>query len=113
MITCHIRYVLDPSKLDEFEIYARAWTTNITRMGGIHHGVLMPSEGANDIAMVSFSFPSLATYESYRHQSMSDPDCQATFAYAKRTKCILRYERSFFRLVTEGLPASALLDVQP
>ena len=57
------------------------------------------SEGANNIALALFSFPSLAAYEDYRTRSFQDPDCLAAFAYAKETRCIVSYERSFFRPV--------------
>ncbi len=46
-----------------------------------------------------FSFPSLASYEDYRKQSLKDPDCLAAFKYAEDTRCIVSYERSFFRPV--------------
>lgn len=101
MITCHLRYVLDPSKLKEFEHYARIWIPLVRKFGGQHHGYLLPSEGANNIALASFSFPSLAAYETYRHKSFQDPDCQAAFRYAEETRCIISYERSFFRPVFE------------
>lgn len=101
MITCHLRYVLDPSKLKEFEHYARIWIPLVRKFGGQHHGYLLPSEGANNIALASFSFPSLAAYEEYRHRSFQDPDCQAAFRYAEGTRCIISYERSFFRPVFE------------
>ncbi|MEO8016084.1 MAG: NIPSNAP family protein, partial [Polaromonas sp.] len=38
-------------------------------------------------------------YESYRQRSFEDPDCQAAFRYAEETRCIVSYERSFFRPV--------------
>jgi hypothetical protein len=104
VITCFLRYEIDPAKLAEFEHYGRLWITLVARFGGVHHGYLMPSEGASDIALASFSFPSMAAYEEYRRLSFEDPDCLAAFDYAKKTACIRRYERSFFRLVTEGLP---------
>ena len=31
-------------------------------MGGLHHGYLLPHEGANNIGYASFSFPTLAAY---------------------------------------------------
>lgn len=99
MITCHLRYVIDPAKLEEFEHYGRLWIPLVRRFGGIHHGYLLPSEGANNIALASFSFPSLAAYEAYRIQSFEDAECQAAFRYAAETRCILSYERSFFRPV--------------
>jgi hypothetical protein len=68
----------------------------------------MPSEGANNVAVAAFTFPSLAAYEVYRLASSDDPDCKAAFKYAEVTKCIISYERSFFRPVTDALPPSAL-----
>lgn len=99
MITCHVRYVIDPYQLPEFEAYAKAWLGIVERLGGTHHGYFLPSEGANNIALAMFTFPSLAAYETYRQQSMNDPECIAAFKYAEETRCILSYERSFFRPV--------------
>jgi len=101
MVTVFLRYVLDPHKLAEFEHYARLWIPLVERLGGKHHGYFMPSEGANNIALALFSFSSLAAYEQYRLASREDAECQAAFAYADETRCILSYERSFFRPVFE------------
>jgi hypothetical protein len=97
MVTCYLRYTLDPYKLAEFEHYAKLWIPLVERFGGQHHGYFLPSEGANNLALALFSFPSLALYEDYRRKSQSDPDCQAAFQYAQDTRCIISYERSFFR----------------
>jgi len=101
LITCYIRYVLDPSKLVEFERYARMWIPLVKKLGGTHHGYFLPGEGASNIALALFSFPSLATYEIYRQQAASDPECQAAMRYYEETRCFLSYERSFFRPVIE------------
>lgn len=97
MVTCYLRYILDPYKLKEFEHYAKLWIPLVERFGGLHHGYFLPSEGANNMALALFSFPSLSAYEQYRIQSLQDSDCQAAFQYAQDTRCILSYERSFFR----------------
>jgi uncharacterized protein (DUF1330 family) len=97
VITCHVRYVVDPKKIPEFEKYARMWIPLVEQFGGVHHGYFLPSEGANNIAMALFSFPSLAKYEKYRHESAQDESCKAAFKYAEDTDCVLSYERSFFR----------------
>lgn len=102
MVSCFIRYEIDSDKLEEFEHYGRLWITLVELFGGDHHGYLMPSEGASDVAYASFSFDSLASYETYRTESFKDPDCLAAFAFAKETRCIRRYERSFLRRVAEG-----------
>ena len=97
MITCSLRYVIDPYKLAEFEHYARLWIPLVNRLGGIHHGYFLPHEGANNIALARFSFPSLADYEIYRRRMAEDAECLAAFAYAEQTRCIASYERSFMR----------------
>ena len=99
MITCYLRYVLDPFKLAEFEKYGRMWITLVEKFGGQHHGYFMPSEGSSNVALALFSFASLAAYETYRQQAAADPDCQAAMRYYEQTKCFLSYERSFFRPV--------------
>ena len=101
MITCYIRYIVDPDKLDEFEHYGRLWIPLVEKFGGRHHGYFLPSEGANNVALAMFTFPGLAEYEAYRQQSFQDAECQAAFDYARQTKCIVSYERSFFRPVFE------------
>ncbi|KAB8055544.1 NIPSNAP family protein [Janthinobacterium rivuli] len=99
MITCYLRYIIDPYKLQEFEAYGKLWIPLVERFGGQHHGYFLPSEGASNVALAMFSFPSLALYEQYRIDSMLDADCQAAFRYAEETRCIVSYERSFFRPV--------------
>ncbi|MDM0075112.1 NIPSNAP family protein [Variovorax sp. J2P1-59] len=102
MVTCYLRYVIDPFKLKEFEHYGKTWIPLVEKFGGQHHGYFLPSEGANNIALAMFTFPSLAAYEEYRALSATDAECQAAFKYAEDTRCILSYERSFFRPVFSG-----------
>ena len=99
MVTCHIKYIIDPDKLEAFEHYARLWIPLVHKFGGRHHGYFLPAEGANNMALALFTFPGLAEYETYRKNSFRDAECLAAFEYAKTTKCIISYERSFFRPV--------------
>ena len=99
MITCHVRYIIDANLVAEFETYAKMWIPLVQRFGGTHHGYFLPAEGANNLALALFSFPSLAAYETYRIESQRAPECQAAFAYAASTRCVISYERSFFRPV--------------
>lgn len=99
MVTCYIKYIIDPNKLEAFEKYAKLWIPLVNKFGGQHHGYFLPSEGANNIALALFTFPSLSEYENYRKDSFQDPDCLSAFDYAKETKCIVSSERSFFRPV--------------
>jgi hypothetical protein len=99
VITCYLKYKVDPYKLADFEEYARLWIPIVNRMGGQHHGYFMPHEGANDVALALFSFPSLAAYESYRTRMATDSECLAAYELADKSRCILNYERSFMRPV--------------
>lgn len=99
MVTCYLRYVLDPFKLKEFETYGKMWIPLVEKFGGQHHGYFMPGEGTSNVALALFSIPSLAAYEAYRAQVASDAECQAAVRYYEETKCFLSYERSFFRPV--------------
>jgi len=98
MITIHLRYVIDPYKVADFEEYGRMWIPLVERFGGTHHGYFLPSEGASNIAYALFSFASLADYETYRTESMGDDaDCRRAWEHAERTRCIVSYERTFLR----------------
>ena len=98
-VTCHIRYEIDPFKVREFEHYAKLWIPLVKRYGGTHHGYFLPSEGASDIAYALFTFESLKAYEEYRIASANDDECLDAFSYAEKTRCVVRYERSFLRPV--------------
>ncbi|MBI5050817.1 MAG: NIPSNAP family protein [Nitrospirae bacterium] len=101
MITCYLRYIIDSYKIEDFEKYAKMWIPLVNKFGGKHHGYFLPHEGANNIAVALFSFPSLAEYEEYRKKIKTDTDCQIAFAFAEKTRCIISYERSFMRPVFE------------
>jgi hypothetical protein len=101
MMTCHLEYILDPTQLAEFEQYWKLWLSLIKKFGGVHHGYLLPSDGASNIAMESFSFESFAAYKQHRIKSLEDSECQVAFKFAKETRCFLSYERTFFRPLFE------------
>jgi hypothetical protein len=109
MVTCFLKYIIDPDKIAEFEHYGKLWIDLVNEMGGLHHGYLLPHEGANNVAYASFSFPSLAEYETYRHKIPLSPKCLDALQYAKDTKCILSYERNFLKPVFEGINDKAKL----
>ncbi len=96
-ITCCIRYEIDPFKRDEFETYARNWTTIIPRCGGGLVGYFLPHEGTNNVAFGLISFECLAAYEAYRQRLRADPDGTANFNFAAANRLIQREERTFLR----------------
>ncbi|ROM79046.1 NIPSNAP family protein [Pseudomonas brassicacearum] len=101
MITCHVKYVIDPYQVSAFERYSRQWIGVVTRLGGQHHGYFLPAEGANNIAYCLFSFASLADYERYRQEAAQDPEAVRLVKEATELKFIVSYERSFLRPVLE------------
>jgi len=101
MITCVIRYQIDPFQRDEFKTYAENWGRIIPRCGGHLVGYFLPHEGTNDVAWGLIAFDSLAAYETYRARLRSDSEALANFAMAQSKRIILREERSFVQVVEE------------
>ncbi|MFN3538621.1 MAG: NIPSNAP family protein [Rhodococcus sp. (in: high G+C Gram-positive bacteria)] len=102
MISIHLRYEIDPDRLDDFREYGRRWIPLVERFGGTHHGYFLPSEGDSDEAFALFTFESLAAYERYRQESAVDPDCIEAIEFARTTGCIRRYERRFLSPLFAG-----------
>jgi hypothetical protein len=95
MITCVIRYQIDPFQREAFRTYAETWGRVIPRCGGTLLGYFLPHEGTNDVAWGLIAFDSLAAYETYRARLKADPEGRANFAYATERRLILREERTF------------------
>ena len=108
MVTCFIRYQIDPFQLEVFRKYAENWGRIIPRCGGHLVGYFLPHEGTNDVAWGLIAFDSLAAYETYRRRLKSDPEAMENFAMAQTKRIILREERSFVQVVegTFSLPTS-------
>ena len=105
MITCLIRYQIDPVQREAFAEYARAWGAIIPDCGGRLFGYFLPYEGTNDVAWALIGFESLAAYEAYRSRLKTDERARANFARAQAKRLILREERTFVEAV-EGTVAS-------
>ena len=108
MITCFIRYEIDPFQREAFADYARRWGQIIPRCGGHLLGYFLPHEGSNYEAWGLIGFDSLAAYEAYRARLRTDPEGRANFALAQDKRFILREERSFAEGVDGTLDLSAL-----
>lgn len=81
MITCFIRYEIDPFQREAFAEYARRWGQIISRCGGHLLGYFLPYEGNN--------------YDAYRERLRIDSEGHANFAMAQERRFILREERTF------------------
>lgn len=100
MITCFIRYEIDPFKLPQFEEYARNWGEIIPRCGADLIGYYAPHEGSATTAYGLYNIESLAAYEAYRARIKSDSAGRENFELARRENFIRREERIFLRLAS-------------
>lgn len=97
MITCFIRYDIEPTRADAFEHYARVWGEAIPRCGADLHGYFGPHEGSATTAYGVYSMPSLAAYEQYRARLRDDVEACENFAFARAERFIRREDRLFLR----------------
>jgi hypothetical protein len=109
MITCFIRYEIDPFKREEFTEYARNWGQAIPRNGADLIGYFAPHEGSSTTAYGVYSIENLTAYEAYRARLAADPLGRENYEFAKRERFILKEDRIF--LTNVSLPHAK--QVQP
>jgi hypothetical protein len=107
MITCVIRYHIDPNRKAAFEQYARTWGEVIPRCGAELYGYFAPHEGSSTLAYGIYAVESLAAYEQYKARLAADPAGRANYDFAQREKFLLREDRTFLKLASA--PHAALV----
>lgn len=107
MLTCFIRYEIEPHAADAFAEYARNWGQAIPRCGADLIGYFGPAEGSATTAYGVYTIASLAAYEAYRARLRDDPLGRENYAFAARTRFIRREDRIFLRNVSA--PHAALV----
>ena len=107
MITCFIRYELDPYKITAFEDYARNWGQAIPRCGAELVGYFAPHEGSATTAYGVYNIEDLAAYEAYRARLRADPLGRDNYDFSQREQFIRREDRLFLRNVS--LPHAPLV----
>jgi hypothetical protein len=100
MITCFIRYEIDPFRVEAFDEYARAWGEVIPRCGADLIGYYAPHEGSATTAYGIYNIDSLAAYEQYRARLKADPQSRANYEFSKKEQFIRREDRMFLRLAS-------------
>jgi hypothetical protein len=100
MITCFIRYEIDPFKHAAFERYAQAWGQTIPGCGADLIGYFAPHEGCSTTAYGIYNIPDLAAYEAYRARLRDDPAGRANFEFAARERFIRKEQRMFLKLAS-------------
>lgn len=99
MITCVIRYDIEPWGRDAFVDYARNWGEAIPRNGADLIGYFAPYEGSATTAYGIYNIADLAEYEAYRARLKADPIGQRNFAFAQQERFIRREDRIFLQRV--------------
>lgn len=100
MITCFIRYEIDPFRKELFEAYARTWGQAIPRCGADLIGYFAPHEGSATTAYGVYSIENLAAYEAYRARLAADPLGQENYRFAREQQFIRREDRIFLKLAS-------------
>jgi len=100
MLTCVIRYHIDPTKKEQFNQYAQNWGQAIPRFGADLVGYFAPHEGSSTLAYGIYNIPSLAEYEAYRARLANDPLGKENYAFAQAEKFLLREDRTFLKLAS-------------
>jgi hypothetical protein len=103
MITCFIRYEIDPFKADAFAQYGRVWGEAIPRCGADLIGYFGPHEGSATTAYGVYNIENLAAYEAYRARLAADAAGRENYQFAKREQFIRREDRIFLRNVSSPL----------
>lgn len=100
MLTCIIKYQIDPTKKEHFKTYAENWGLAIPRCGADLVGYYAPHEGSSTLAYGIYNIDSLASYEAYRERLANDPLGRENYEFAQRQKFLLREDRTFLKRVS-------------
>ena len=100
MLTCIIRYHIDPTKKPAFAQYARTWGQAIPEAGADLVGYFAPHEGSTTLAYGIYHIESLAAYESYRKRLAEHPLGRENYDFAMRERFIQSEDRTFLRCVS-------------
>ena len=100
MITCFIRYEIEPTKRDDFVKYARNWGQAIPECGADLVGYFAPHEGSSTLAYGVYHIESLAAYEAYRARLAAHPLGKQNYEFAQRERFIRREDRTFLTLAS-------------
>ncbi|MHA3914080.1 NIPSNAP family protein [Halovulum sp. GXIMD14793] len=100
MLTCIIRYRIDPTKKAQFQQYARNWGQAIPRCGADLIGYFAPHEGSTTLAYGIYNVASLSDYEAYRTRLAEDSLGRENYEFAQKEKFLLQEDRTWLKRVS-------------
>lgn len=101
MLTCIIRYDIEPTKRAAFNQYARTWGQAIPRCGARLTGYFAPHEGSSTLAYGIYDVESLADYEAYRARLAADPQGRENYDFAQSERFIRSEDRTWLKRVDQ------------
>ena len=100
MLTCFIRYQIDPARRAQFCRYAERWGQAIPAAGAGLIGYFAPHEGSTTTAYGVYTVASLAEYERYRARLAASELGRRNHAFAQEEGFIRREDRLFLKCVS-------------
>lgn len=101
MLTCIIRYEIEPTQRADFATYSRNWGTAIPRCGADLRGYFAPHEGSSTTAYGIYDIPDLAAYEAYRARLADDPLGKENYEFAQERRFIRSEDRLWLMRVDQ------------
>ena len=102
MLTCIIRYEIEPYQREEFAAYARTWGRAIPECGADLIGYFAPVEGTTTTAFGIYNIADLAAYQDYRARLAAHPLGRENYAFAAERRFIRCEDRAFYRNESGG-----------
>lgn len=110
MITCFIKYEIDPFKRVEFLQYAQNWGQLIPQCGADLIGYYAPHEGSTTTAYGLYNIKDLAAYQAYRERLVAHPLGKQNYEFSQQNKFIKKEDRIF--LTNVSLPHAPFVKEQ-
>lgn len=96
MLTCIIRYEIEPYQRADFAHYARNWGQAIPECGADLIGYFAPAEGTTTTAYGIYNIADLAAYQDYRARLAAHPAGRENYGFAAARRFIRREDRAFY-----------------
>jgi hypothetical protein len=99
MLTLYLCYTFDPNQRAAYDAYVAAEMEPITRSGGNIIGYFLPTDyaGPTNQAHGLIEFPSLASYETYRHVLADDAAHKKNNAELEKSGAVVSIVRSIVK----------------
>jgi hypothetical protein len=104
MHTLHLRYTIDPNRVQHFRTYVENELAAIREAGGSIIGYFLPTDfaGPTNTAYGLIDFESFDSYEKYREKLAESPLHRRNAEALTQSGALLNIERTFIERCTDG-----------